>query len=134
MTTLKTSVLTLLSLLLLTLPLAGKAAASGTELTPSIQAAFDLTAAVADSSSRSKLNSQYSELSALSAQYNSREEQIRKLHESNAQSLLTVKEKIKNIDQDTVTRLTAAVASTKARYQPLYDQYRALTTPISRLR
>ncbi|MEC0172214.1 hypothetical protein [Paenibacillus graminis] len=134
MTNLKTFFLTLLSVLLLTLPLAGKAAASGTELTPSIQAAFDLTAAVADSSSRSKLNSLYSELSALSAQYNSREEQIRKLHESNAQSLLTVKEKIKNIDQATVTRLTAVVASTKARYQPLFDQYSALNKRISLLR
>ncbi|MNC12582.1 hypothetical protein D3C76_76790 [compost metagenome] len=134
MNNLKNAVLALLSFVLLMLPLAGKAAASGTELTPSIQAAFDLTAAVADSSSRSRLKSQYSELSALSAQYNSREEQIRKLHESNAQALLTVKEKIKNIDQANVTRLTAAVASTKARYQPLFDQYSALNTRISLIR
>ncbi|OKP76766.1 hypothetical protein A3842_17270 [Paenibacillus sp. P3E] len=134
MNTLKHAVLALLSLLLLSLPLAGLTAASGTELTPSIQAAFDLTAAVADSSSRSKLKSQYSELSALSAQYDSREEQIRKLHEDNAQSLIAVKEQIKNIDQATVTRLSAVVVSTKGRYQPLFDQYSALNTRISLLR
>ncbi|MBW4085391.1 hypothetical protein [Paenibacillus sp. S150] len=127
----KNALTALLTLLLLSLPPAAPAAASATVLTPSIQAAFDLTAAVADSSSRGRLKSQYSELSALSAQYDSREAQIRRLHDSNAQSLLAVKEKIKSIDQANVTRLTAAAAGTKSRYQPLFDQYSALNKRIS---
>ncbi|MHA6532197.1 hypothetical protein [Paenibacillus sp. BAC0078] len=134
MNILKTAALTLLSLLFI-LPLSAvPAGASGTELTPSIQAAFELTAAVADSSARANLKSQYSDLAALSAQYDSREEQLRKLHDSNAQSLLVVKEQIKTIDQATVTKLTAVVASTKSRYQPLFDQYSALNNRISLLK
>lgn len=133
MNRLKTAALTLLSLLILLFS-AVPAGASGTELTPTIQAAFDLTAAAADSSARASLKSQYSDLSALSTQYDSREDQLRRLHDSNTQSLIVVKEQLKTIDQANVTKLTAAVASTKSRYQPLFDQYSGLNQRISLLK
>lgn len=113
---------------------AGAANAAAAVLTPSIQAAFELTAAAAESSARVKLKSQYSELSAQTAQYESREEQIRILHESNAQALLVVRNQIKEIDQAAVAKLTSAVSSVKQHYQPLFDQYSALNNRITLLK
>ncbi|AIQ50337.1 hypothetical protein [Paenibacillus sp. FSL R7-0331] len=123
-----------LAVLVLIMPLfasAGRASAAAVVLTPSIQAAFDLTAAAASTQDRARLKSQYSELDGLAAQYDSREEQIRVLHESNAQSLITVRKQITEIDQAAVAKLAAAVTSTKERYQPLFDQYSALNSRIA---
>ncbi|KAI7261343.1 hypothetical protein KC345_g9770 [Hortaea werneckii] len=114
--------------------MAGSASASATVLTASVQASFDLTAATADSTARARLKSQYSDLSILSADYDKREVQIRTLHDQNAQALITVREAIKNIDQASVNRLTSAVNSAKAHYQPLFDQYSALNKRISLLK
>lgn len=127
----RNAAITLLSLLIALATLAGSASASPTVITASIQASFDLTAAAADSTIRVRLKSQYSELTLLSAQYDSREIQIRALHDQNAESLIVVREAIKNIDQASVARLTAAVSSAKERYQPLFDQYSALNKRIS---
>jgi hypothetical protein len=106
-------------------------AASATELTPSIQAAFDLTAATADKPTRVKLTSLYNDLSTLKQQYDQREEQIRNLHYNNEQSLVKVRQQIKGIDLEAVTRLEASVKSCKQRYQPLFNQYSALNKRIS---
>lgn len=130
----KSATLLLLSLLIALTAVNSPASASATVLTSSIQASFDLTAATADSTSRARLKSQYSELSALSAEYDSREAQIRTLHEQNAQSLAVVREAIRNIDQASVARLSAEVTRTKERYQPLFDQYSALNKRISLLK
>lgn len=113
---------------------AGGASAAAAVLTPSIQAAFELTAAAADSSAGTKLKSQYAELSAQTALYDSREEQIRILHERNAQALIVVRNQIKEIDQAAVTKLTSAVNSAKQRYQPLFDEYSALNSRITLLK
>ncbi|WP_342563927.1 hypothetical protein NST84_01575 [Paenibacillus sp. FSL R7-0345] len=126
--------LTFLAVMVLMIPLlssAGTAAAAAVALTPSIQAAFDLTAATAGAQDRTRLKSQYSELSVLTAQYDSREEQIRVLHEGNAQTLITVRKRITEIDQAAVAKLAASVTSTKERYQPLFDQYSALNSRIT---
>lgn len=131
MNKLKTFSPALLAFLLALLTLAGGAEASAAALTPSIQASFELTAAAADSSARARLKSQYSDFSALIALYDTHEDQIRKLHDSNTQALIAVKEKIKEIDQPAVTRLTASVNSTRQRYQPLFDQYTALNRRIT---
>ncbi|UQZ34446.1 hypothetical protein C2I18_13500 [Paenibacillus sp. PK3_47] len=134
MNKLKTVSLALLAFLLAMLAAAGPAAASGIVLTPSIQASFELTAATADTSARTRLKGQYSDLSALATLYDNHEAQIRRLHDSNTQALLVVKEKIKEIDQSTVTQLTASLNSTKQRYQPLFDQYTALNRRITLLK
>lgn len=110
---------------------AGTAAAAAVVLTPSIQAALDLTATTAPAGDRNRLKSQYSELTVLTAQYDSREEQIRVLHEANAQSLISVRKQITAIDQAAVAKLTATVTSAKERYQPLFDQYSALNSRIT---
>jgi hypothetical protein len=128
---------TLLAVLLMMMSIftsAGPAAAAAAVLTPAIQAAFELTAATAESSARIRLRSQYTELSVQTAQYDSREEQIRILHEKNTQALIVVRNQIKEIDLVAVTRLTAAVNSTKQRYQPLFDQYAALNSRIALLK
>jgi hypothetical protein len=130
----RNAAITLLSLLIALATLAGSASASPTVITASVQASFDLTAAAAESAVRVRLKSQYSELSLLSAQYDSREIQIRALHDQNAESLIVVREAIKNIDQASVARLTAAVSSAKERYQPLFDQYSALNKRIALLK
>jgi hypothetical protein len=130
----RSAALILLSLLIALATPAGSASASPTVITASVQASFDLTAAAADNAARVRLKSQYSELSLLSAQYDSREVQIRTLHDQNAEALIVVREAIKNIDQASVTKLTAAVSSTKERYQPLFDQYSALNKRISLLK
>lgn len=106
-------------------------AASTTELTPSIKAAFDLTAAVADGEARAKLNNLYNDLSGLKLQYDKREEQIRTLHYNNEQALIIIRQQIKEIDVGTVTRLEEEVNGAKKRYQPLFDQYSALSKRIS---
>ncbi|WNS41905.1 hypothetical protein [Paenibacillus sp. MMS20-IR301] len=124
----------LLSLLIALAVPAASAAAAATVFTSSIQTSFDLTAATADSTARARLKSQYTELTALSAEYDSREVQIRKLHDDNTLNLTAVREAIKNIDQDSINRLTASVTSTKERYQPLFDQYSALNKRISLLK
>lgn len=132
----KPSCLLLLSLLIvLTLSFpAGPASAAATVITSSVQASFDLTAAKADSTSRARMKSQFTELTALSAGYDSREVQIRALHDQNAEALNAVRESIKNMDQASITRLSAAVSSAKQRYQPLFDQYSALNKRISLLK
>lgn len=113
---------------------AGTASASPTGLTAAIQTSLELTAATADTSARSRLKEQYSELSALSAQYDSREQQIRSLHDSNTQALIVVRTRIREIDESTITLLTQSVASAKQRSQPLFDQYSALNRRISLLK
>jgi hypothetical protein len=110
---------------------AGAATAAAAVLTPSVQAAFELTAAAADSSARARLRTQYSELSVQTVQYDEREEQIRVLHESNAQALTVVRNQIKEVDQAAVTKLTTAVNNAKQHYQPLFDQYSALNNRIT---
>ncbi|NQX46791.1 hypothetical protein HQN87_15745 [Paenibacillus tritici] len=130
----KTGCLLLLCLIIALTSPAGSASASATVITSSVQASFDLTAATADSTVRARLKSQFSELTALSAQYDSREVQIRTLHDQNAEALNAVRESIKNIDLASVTRQSAAVASAKERYQPLFDQYSALNKRISLLK
>lgn len=124
----------MLALLLAVLSSAGAVNASGTALTPSIQASFELTAATADDTTRTRLKGYYSDFSVLVAQYDSREAQIRRLHDSNTQALIIVRNQIKEIDQSTVARLSTAVSSTKERYQPLFDQYSALNRRINLLR
>ncbi|WP_151735595.1 hypothetical protein [Paenibacillus tengchongensis] len=131
---LKQAMLALLVLLVATGGSAGKAAASGTALTPSIQAAFDLTAAQADSAARARLLSLYQELTGLEAQYDKREEEIRRLHDGNAQALIALRAKIKELDQAAVSRATATVETAKKRYQPLFDQYSALNKQIALLK
>ncbi|WP_313640530.1 hypothetical protein [Paenibacillus sp.] len=128
---LKSVPLLLLTVLLLLSTSTGAFAASTTELTPSIQAAFDLTAATAESSARVKLTTLYNDLSTLKLQYDHREEQIRILHYNNEQALIVVRQQIKGIDLEAVTRLETTVKSCKQRYQPLFDQYSALTKRIS---
>lgn len=130
MNTLKSLSLLLLSVLLL-LSTSTHASASTTELTPSIRAAFDLTAATAEGPARLKLNNLYNDLSTLKLQYDTREEQIRTLHYNNEQALVVVRKQIKEMDLEAVTRLEAAVKSCKERYQPLFDQYSALNKRIS---
>ncbi|WP_405106346.1 hypothetical protein MHH28_24420 [Paenibacillus sp. FSL K6-1217] len=125
--------LSLLVALALSFP-AGRASAAVTVITPSVQASFDLTAATADSTARARMKSQFTELALLSAQYDSREVQIRTLHDQNAEALDAVRESIKNIDLASITRLSTAVSSAKQRYQPLFDQYSALNKRISLLR
>lgn len=107
------------------------AASSSIELTPSIKAAFDLTAASAESTVRVKLNGLYSDLSTLKLQYDSREEQIRTLHYNNEQALTVVRQHIKEIDSSKVNGLETTVNHTKQRYQPLFDQYSALSRRIT---
>lgn len=128
---LKSIPLLLLTVLLLLGTPTGAFAASTTELTPSVQAAFDLTVATAEGSARVKLNSLYNDLSTLKLQYDQREEQIRILHYNNEQALIVVRQQIKSIDLEAVTRLEASVKSYKQRYQPLFDQYSALNKRIS---
>lgn len=127
----KTVSLALLAFLLAMLNAAVPAKASGTVLSPSIQASFELTAAAADTSARARLKGQYSDLSLLITTYDNHEAQIRRLHDSNTQALIVVKEKIKEIDLPAVTRFTTSVNSTKQRYQPLFDQYTALNRRIT---
>jgi hypothetical protein len=127
----KSMPLLLLTVLLLLSTSSGAFAASITELTPSIKAAFDLTSATADGPARVKLTSLYNDLSTLKLQYDQREEQIRILHYNNEQSLVVVRQQIKGIDLEAVTRLEASVKSCKQRYQPLFDQYSALNKRIS---
>ncbi|MEK5024729.1 hypothetical protein [Paenibacillus sp. FSL M7-1046] len=134
MNKLKKIPLAMLALLLAVLSSAGAVNASGTALTPSIQASFELTAATADDTTRTRLKGYYSDFSVLVAQYDSREAQIRRLHDSNTQALIIVRNQIKEIDQSTVARLSTAVSSTKERYQPLFDQYSALNRRINLLR
>lgn len=131
---LKSGSLLLLSLLLALTALTGSAAASATVITSSVEAAFDLTAATADSTDRARLKGLFSELSGLSAQYDSREVQLRTLHDRNTEALKAAKEAVKNIDLAVISRLSAAVTSTKSRYQPLFDQYSALNKRISLLK
>lgn len=127
------SLVLLAVLLAIALPF-GTALASGTEITPDIQNAFDLTAATADTATRTRLKIQFSEFSALAAQYDSREAQIRTLHDNNAQALIALRERIKEIDTASVAALTTQVNHTKQGYQPLFDQYSALNSRISLLR
>lgn len=126
--------LLMLSLLLALVPPAGTAAASATVITSSVEASFGLTAAAADSAGRDRLKGLFSELSLLSAQYDSRETEIRALHDRNTEALKVAKEAVKNIDQAAITRLSTAVTSAKTRYQPLFDQYSALNKRISLLK
>lgn len=112
----------------------GSAGASPTLLTASVGDSLEATAAAADTSAKSALRSRYRELTALSAEYDSREQQIRTLHESNAQALIAVRKDISAIDQAKVARLTAELASLKQRRQPLFDQYSALNKRISLLK
>ncbi|MNO35186.1 hypothetical protein D3C76_252340 [compost metagenome] len=128
---LKVLPLLLLATLLLLSTSSEAVAASTTELTPSIKAAFDLTAATAEGPARVKLHSLYNDLSTLKLQYDQREKQIRILHYNNEQSLVVVRQQIKSIDLEAVTRLEASVKSCKQRYQPLFDQYSALNKRIS---
>ncbi|ULO07295.1 hypothetical protein H1230_30990 [Paenibacillus sp. 19GGS1-52] len=128
----KTITMVLLSILLMLISSVGVLASSSSiELTPSIKAAFDLTAASAESSVRVKLNGLYSDLSMLKVQYDSREEQIRMLHYNNEQALIVVRQHIKEIDSSKVNGLEATVSTTKQRYQPLFDQYSALSRRIT---
>ncbi|MEK5252150.1 hypothetical protein NST74_01615 [Paenibacillus sp. FSL F4-0125] len=131
MKTLKSVPLLLLAITLLLSSSSGAIAASTTELTPSIKAAFDLTAATAEGSARVKLTALYNDLSTLKLQYDQREEQIRILHYNNEQSLVVVRQQMKEIDLEVVNRLEASVKSCKQRYQPLFDQYSALNKRIS---
>lgn len=126
--------LAMLIVLVAVLSPSGRASAATAVLTPGIQSALEMTAATADTSTRSRLTGQYSDLSVLIAQYDSREEQIRKLHDNNTQALIAVRSRIKEIDQQAVTLLTQSVSSTKQRYQPLFDQYIALNRRISLLK
>ncbi|ASA25262.1 hypothetical protein [Paenibacillus donghaensis] len=120
----------LLSLLLALISLPETSAASAVELTPAVQAAFDLTAATAVPTVRARLNEAYAELAALKGQYDDREEQIRKLHYSNQQELIVVRKQIKGIDLAKVSRLETVYATAKQKYQPLFDQYSALNRRI----
>ncbi len=131
MNKLKPIVLTLLSVWLMLMPAIQVFATSTTELTPSIKAAFDLTAAAASGEARVKLNNLYNDLSGLKSQYDKREEQIRTLHYNNEQALIIVRQQIKEINIREVTRLEGEVNSAKQRYQPLFDQYSALNKRIS---
>lgn len=131
MNKLKVVTLLLLSLLLLPLSSTQVFATTTTELTPSIKAAFDLTAATADGATRVKLNNLYADLSTLKLEFDNREEKIRTLHYNNEQALIVVRKQIKEIDLEAVNRLQATVDSTKKRYQPLFDQYSALNKRIS---
>lgn len=131
MNTLKSVPLLLLTVLLLLGTSTDAFATTTTELTSSVQAAFDLTAATAESATRIKLNNLYNDLSSLKLQYDAREVQIRTLHYNNEQALIAVRQQIKNIDLESVTRLEANVKSCKQRYQPLFDQYSALNKRIS---
>ncbi|MEK4139716.1 MULTISPECIES: hypothetical protein [unclassified Paenibacillus] len=121
----------LLLVILLSLSTSTRAfAAATTELTPSIQAAFDLTAATAEAPARMKMTNLYNELSTLKMQYNNREEQIRTLHYNNEQTLIAVRKQIKEIDLEAVAQLEVTVKSCKQHYQPLFDQYNALNKRI----
>lgn len=131
MNKLKSITLTLLSVLLMLIPSIQVFASSTTQLTPSIKAAFDLTAATASNEARLKLNNLYNDLSSLKLQYDKREEQIRTLHYNNEQLLIVVRQQIKEIDSREVNRLEVEVNSAKQRYQPLFDQYSALNKRIS---
>lgn len=131
MKTLKSVPLLLLTVLLLLSTSSGAIAASTTELTPFIQAAFDLTAATAESPARVKLTTLYNDLSTLKLQYDQREDQIRILHYNNEQELIVVRQQMKGINLEAVTRLEASVKRCKQRYQPLFDQYSALNKRIS---
>ncbi|WP_150272496.1 hypothetical protein [Paenibacillus tepidiphilus] len=134
MSKLKQTMLALLVFIIAAVGAVETASASAADLTPSVQAAFDLTAAVADSSARTKLRSLYQELSVLDAQYDAREETIRNLHGSNTQALIAVRARIKEIGQAEVARASATVENARKRYQPLFDQYAALNKQISLLK
>lgn len=121
----------LLTVLLLVSTSTGAFAATTTELTPSVRAAFDLTTATAEGPARVKLNTLYNDLSTLKSQYDGREEQIRTLHYNNEQALIAIRKQIKVIDHEAVTRLETSVKSSKEKYQPLFDQYSALNKRIS---
>lgn len=117
--------------LLLTLFPTEAFAASTVQLTSSVKASFDGTTAVADPSLKTRMNTLYAELATLQNQHDSREEKIRALHYSNQQSLLVVRQHIKEIDAQAVVQLETQVKTAKERYQPLFDQYSSLNRRIS---
>lgn len=106
-------------------------AASIVQLTPSVKASFDRTAAVADAAMKERLTNRYTELAMLQTQYDHREEILRTMHSDNEQALIVVRRQINEINSVEVSRLEAETKSLKARHQPLFDQYSALNRRIS---
>ncbi|SEO38836.1 hypothetical protein [Paenibacillus sp. OV219] len=110
--------------------LPGAAAASSVKLTSAAQASLGKQIAAASPQMRDKLQAQSLVLSVLQQSEDTLDKQIKTLHDNNGNALTAVRERIKGIDADRLSKLAQDAASTREKYKPLLSLYTSLNTQI----
>lgn len=127
----RTSLFTLILLLVCTMLTPSSAEAAAVELSAPIQASFNKTVASADSSTAAKLNALYKELGTLLEQDRNSETKIKALHYRNEEALIALRKQIREMDAGKLDKLSTQVLQTKNKYEPLFTRYTAANKQIT---
>ncbi|MFC4100174.1 hypothetical protein [Paenibacillus xanthanilyticus] len=112
--------------ILMLLTLAAPLAVSALSLTESAKTALDKTAAEADTATRDKLQTGWSELVSLEHRQEQQDERIDALHYRNTNALAAVRKSIREIGQSRIAKLEQETSAKKKQYEPLFASYSAV--------
>lgn len=115
----KMLIMLIVFMLAASIPNAGLAASA--ELNIPIHSALEKLIAKADSPTKSKLHTFYSDLLTLQQQEEALEEKWKVIHYNNEADVLELKEQIKRIDEDKLEQLKDDLEKTKNRYRPILN-------------
>ncbi|MFC4599852.1 hypothetical protein [Cohnella hongkongensis] len=117
--------------LLLSFIVVAPAGAASVELTASLKASLDKTAASADAKTAARLRTLYAELDVQLQADKKMAADIKTLKHRNEEAVLLVRKQIREIDAARIARLAAEAQQAKARYKPLLDSYASLNKRLS---
>ncbi|CAI6070436.1 hypothetical protein [Cohnella sp. JJ-181] len=112
----------------------GISEAASFTFTAAAKTAYDKMNAAAEPTLRTKIQSQYAELSVLEAKGDQTESATTALHDRNELQLKTAKLRIKEIDAADIAKLDAQVKAAQTKYKPLFDSYTALNKRMEAVR
>ena len=105
--------------------------AAAIELTSSLKASLDKTAASADAKKGARLRELYAELGTQLKADKDAAAKVKALQYRNEEAAILVRKQIREIDAAKVSRSAADVQQAKTRYKPLFDGYTALNKQLS---
>ncbi|RED54906.1 MULTISPECIES: hypothetical protein [Cohnella] len=123
-----------LLLIVLIAVMPANADAASIQLTASLKASLDKTAASADTKTAAKLQTLYVDLGAQLKADKDTAASIKTLQYRNEEAVILIRKQIREIDAAKVSRLSNDVQQVKARYKPLFDSYAALNKQLATAR
>lgn len=105
--------------------------AASIEFTDSIHDQLHKTAAAAGSTQKSIITKQYNDFSTLYKDTVSWDAKISTIHYDNEAQVSAIRQQIREINDEKITKLETQVKELKNKYQPLFDSYSSLTRQVS---